>query len=204
MPPKIIGISGTNGSGKDSVGRILVQKHNYLFVSGSDMLRHDLKRRGIPLNRDETSKLSAAWRTEFGLGVIINKAVDEYEKQGGSSKYAGLAIASLRNPGEADRVHELGGKVIWIDADPKLRYERIRANSVNRGKDRAESDNVSFNQFLADEAREMDHKGEHKKDPTILAMGLVKEKSDLLLINDGNDMSQLETKLNRLLGFSLS
>ena len=46
--------------------------------------------------------VSAEWRRESGLGVLVDKAVSEYEKA--ETEYSGLAIASLRNPGEADRM----------------------------------------------------------------------------------------------------
>jgi len=35
---KIIGLAGTNGSGKDTVGHILADKHGYLFVSVVELL----------------------------------------------------------------------------------------------------------------------------------------------------------------------
>ena len=202
MPRQIIGISGTNGSGKDTVGHLLVQEHNFLFVSGSDMLRAELKAQGLPLTREQTRSFSSAWRRKSGLGVIIDKAVEVYEQAGGDSKYSGLAIASLRNPGEADSVHERGGKVIWVDAEPKIRYDRIRANAHLRGADRAASDDLSFTKFLSEEAAEMNPATQD--DPTLLSMSGVKAKSDLFLQNNGQDLGLLSNELNRLLGFSQS
>jgi broad-specificity NMP kinase len=38
----IIGLSGTNGAGKDAAGHTLALKHNYLFVSVTDLLREFL------------------------------------------------------------------------------------------------------------------------------------------------------------------
>ncbi|MGH7234103.1 MAG: AAA family ATPase, partial [Candidatus Saccharimonadales bacterium] len=49
MPPKILGISGTNGSGKDTVAHLLEQDHNFLFISVSDLLRDELKKQSVPL-----------------------------------------------------------------------------------------------------------------------------------------------------------
>lgn len=125
MGYKIIGVSGTNGSGKDTVGQMLAERHNFLFVSMTDMLRDEALKRNLPIERDVLSTISAEWRRESGLGVLIDKSVEYFNAEPG--KYNGLVLASLRNPGEADRAHELGGQVVWVDADPKIRYDRIYA-----------------------------------------------------------------------------
>lgn len=195
MPPKIIGISGTNGSGKDSVGKLLENKHNYLFVSVTDILRQDLVSRGLPTSRENMRSLSAKWRRESGLGVLVDKAKTIFDAQPG--KYAGLAIASLRNPGEADSVHGYGGLVLWVDADPKLRYKRVA--SAQRGEQRAVDDNKTFAEFLADEAAEM-YRPEGG-DSATLSLSDVKDKSDLFLTNDGSNLDELKHQLDELLGF---
>lgn len=202
MPPKILGISGTNGSGKDTVGHMLEQGHNFFFVSVSDILRNYLKIQGVPLTREATAQLSSEWRRKYGLGVLIDKAIELYATNGGDQKYNGLAIASLRNPAEADSVHQYGGVVLWLDADPKIRYERIRKNQSNRGSDHAIVDNVSFEKFLADQKAEM---GElSSADPTALSLNGVKSKCDLFLRNEDGDLDSLKAKLDQILGFNAS
>ena len=179
MKLKLIGISGTNGAGKDTVGELLAKQHNYLFVSGSDMLRDEARRRNLPVEREVLSMISAEWRREYNLGILIDKCVDFYNAQKG--EFAGLVIASLRNPGEADRVHELGGRVVWVDADPKIRYNRIFS------RQRSAEDSKTFEQFVAEEKAEMTHSG----DEATLNMAAVKDRADLTLINDGGDIEQL-------------
>ena len=114
---QIIGLSGTNGAGKDTVGEVLAERHNYLFISVTELLRDEVRRRGLPVEREHLRTVSAEWRREFGLGVLVDRAVDAWKETG--DKYQGIVMASLRNPYEADRVHELDGSVIWVDADPK-------------------------------------------------------------------------------------
>jgi dephospho-CoA kinase len=178
----IIGIAGTNGSGKDTVGRVLSEQCNYLFISVTDILRDELMRRGLPVDREHMRELSAEWRRQYGLGVLIDQAVKQYEIRGGN--FIGLACASLRNPGEADRVHELGGKVVWVDATPQVRYNRIQANADERGAARAVNDRKTFEQFMADEQAEMHASG----DAATLSMADVKTKSDIFVENNGSDM----------------
>jgi len=190
---KLIGIAGTNGSGKDTVGHLLASNHGWLFVSMTDMLRDELKRRGLPPAREHMRDLSAEWRREYGLGVLIDKSLGIYTNS--KDQHAGLIVASLRNPGEVDRVHELGGQVIWVDADPKVRYDRLQANMASRGALRAVDDQKTFAQFQAEELAEMKHSG----DAATLSMGDVKAKADIFIQNDSSDkaifMAEVEKSL---------
>lgn len=190
---QIIGLAGTNGSGKDSVGQILAKYHNYLFVSVTEMLRSELKTRGLAVTRENLRALSAQWRQEQGLGVLIDRAITNYQTV--KDKYAGVVIASLRNPGEVDRVHELGGLVVWIDADQRVRYDRVQANAATRG--RAQEDNMTYEQFQVDEAVEMTQPA--GSDDTALNMLAVKEASDVHISNDGHDLAVLRANIKKAL-----
>lgn len=182
---KIIGIAGSNGSGKDSVGHVLADNHSYLFVSVTDLLRAELNRRGVPVERENLRALSAEWRREYGYAVLVDQAIQEFNRM--KDHYVGIAIASLRNPAEADRIHELGGLVLWIDADPHTRYERIQNNAEARA--RAGEDSKTFEEFLAEEEAEMHSSG----DGATLDMAAVKKKADILLNNDHTDLVQFQT-----------
>lgn len=178
---RLIGLSGTNGSGKDTVGHILADEYNFLFVSMTDMLREEARARNVDTTREILRTISAEWRRESGLGVLVDKSIAYYEKMGGDQKYAGLVIASLRNPGENDRVHELGGEVIWIDADPQVRFERLKSRM------RAD-DPMTYEEFLINDESEMHRTG----DEATLSMSEVKLKSDKIFINEQNDLAALE------------
>ena len=185
---KMIGISGTNGAGKDTVGDFLAKDHGWLFVSVTDILRDELKRRDLPIERKNLRMVSTEWRRQYGLGVLIDKAVKIFEKQ--SEKYKGLAIASLRNPGEADRVHELGGKVVWVDADPKIRYQRIYSRA------RGTEDKKTFEEFIREEKDEMTHSGDHHT----LSMADVLAKSDIVIQNNSDNMKKFGSVIEQALG----
>lgn len=178
---KIIGLSGTNGSGKDTVAQILSEKHSFYVASATEMLGDELKKRGLPTDRKNKRELSAQWRRESGLGAIVQRAVDEAKLAG----YDKLVVGSLRNPGEADLVHKLGGKLVWVDADPKIRYERIRSGSRGRVEDAK-----TFEEFLADEQAEMQHSG----DEATLNVAGVKERADIFTENNGS-MEEFQQKI---------
>lgn len=181
---KLIGLSGTNGSGKDTLGSLLASEHNFLFISMTDMLREEALARDLPTSREVLRTISAQWRRELGLGVLVDKAVARYQKLGGDDTYAGLVIASLRNPGENDRVHELGGEVIWVDADPRVRFDRLSA------RQRAD-DPTTFEEFLSHEQAEMEHSG----DEATLSMAGVKAKADKTFRNEFSSMDELKAAI---------
>lgn len=180
----IIGLSGTNGSGKDTLGVLLAEKYNFLFVSLTDILRVEARLRGMVPNREALRTISTEWRREHGLGVLVERAVDSFIPV--KDQYSGLVMASLRNPAEADTVHTHNGLVVWTDGDPKVRFERIQSNRSTR--DRAAEDDITFEEFLAHEQAEMHHTG----DKATLNMSGVRDKSDLVLINDGNSIADFK------------
>ena len=188
----VIGLGGTNGAGKDTVGEMLADHHGYLFISVTDILRNEARRRDLPVERQVLRSISAEWRRELGLGVLIDKAVAEYEVV--RNKYKGVVIASLRNPGEADRVHALGGTVVWIDADPQVRYDRIQVAAPERGREG--EDNKTFDQFKAEEAAEMQSSG----DEATLNMSAVKELSDTQVDNSHEDLAKFRKHVENSLG----
>jgi cytidylate kinase len=172
---KIIGISGTNGSGKDSLGEILANEHGWLFISVTrDMLRVEARKRKLPIEREVLRSISAEWRREGGLGVLVDRAVERYKNEQG--KYKGLVVASIRNSGEVERIHELGGKVVWVDAEPKVRFKRVMKRK------RGTEDAKTYKEFLAEQKAEMDHSG----DEATLDLSGVKAKADVFLENNSD------------------
>lgn len=192
MNIQIIGVAGTNGSGKDTVMQLLSSKYEYLFISATDLLTAELEKRGDPTDRLHKSALSAEWRREGGMGVIVQKAYETWQQQ--ASTYKGMVVGSLRHPGEADAIHELGGTVVWVDADPRVRYDRLQHNLEARG--RAIEDAISFEQFQADEAREMHPTG----DAATLNVAAVKERADIFLDNGADDIAVFQSSVERALG----
>ncbi len=187
---KVIGLSGTNGSGKDTIGELLAEHQNYWFFSLTELLRDECKKRNLPVMRQNLRQISAEWRRESGLATLIDRAIIKFKEAGGFDKYAGVVMSSLRNPYEADRIHDLGGTVIWVDADPHVRYERIQKNAAQRG--RSGEDNISFEEFLQHEAEEMHAAPD--ADEAALSIAAVKERAGILIDNNSN-LQALKTKL---------
>ncbi|HVX58400.1 MAG TPA: AAA family ATPase [Candidatus Saccharimonadales bacterium] len=190
MPKNIIGIGGTNGSGKDSLSEFLRDDLGWLFVSASgDLIIPELKARGESLERPQMAALTTQWRKQLGMGAVVDKAYEQFQAQGGLGKYKGLVISSLRHPGEADRLHELGGQVVWVDADPRVRYDRI----YNRGQ--GDKDKKTFEQFLAEEQAEASHTGHN----ATLNTSAVKDRADIFVYNDSNDLEVFKSVAKKAL-----
>jgi dephospho-CoA kinase len=184
---KLIGIGGTNGSGKDTLAHFLVEKYDWLFVSVSDILRQEVMKLDLPVEREHLRSTSAELRREHGHGILVEMAVEQYT--GLKPRAPGLVVASLRNPGEADKVHELGGQVVWIDADPRVRYGRIFKRR------HGDKDNKTFEQFLDEEKAEMEHDG----DEATLNMTSVKAKADIFITNDSNSIEEFKRSIGEAL-----
>jgi cytidylate kinase len=183
MSITLVGICGTNGSGKDALGFIMAEEFGFLFISVTDLLREECRQRNLPVERENLRMISTEWRREHGLGVLVDKAVEAYNNS--DMKFEGLVMASLRNPGEVERLHELGGKQIWTDADPKIRYERIQ--NANRGRD--EEDSKTFEEFLSEEQAEMHSQN---GDKATLDMATVKDMSDVFVKNNYATMPEFQ------------
>lgn len=149
--PEIIGISGTHGAGKDTLAELRAERENALHVTVSDILRQQLREDGIPLERENLIELSSRWRRESGdYGILATRTIDRYLGEKAVRNYSGLSVVSLRHPEEVKRVKEFGGRILWVDADPELRYERIS----NAQRDRPD-DNKTFEEFMEEEAKEL-------------------------------------------------
>jgi dephospho-CoA kinase len=96
-------------------------------------------------------------------------------------------LEAIHRVNEADFIHNLGGKVLGVDADIQIRYRRI----VKRKE--GEKDNVTFEQFLEDSEREEEGKGGGA--PNIRA---VMEKADGIILNEGS-LEDLHSQIDHFL-----
>jgi dephospho-CoA kinase len=188
---EVIGLAGTNGSGKDTVGKILAD-HGYLFLPLTDLMREEARLCGIKPSRENLRIISGEWRKESGLGVLVVKGMAQYEEV--KDQYKGVVMSSMRNPGEADEIHKNKGTMVWVDADPRVRYERIQANAATRG--RGAEDNISFEEFLADEQVEM-HQA--SSDETTLSLSAVRDRCDIFIRDDSNNITELRRNVEKAL-----
>lgn len=146
---KIICLVGESGSGKTTVVEVL-RGEGYASVSLSDEVRAYMKEMGYQtFTREEMQVLANQAREEhrepgyFAQRLIEKGTLDEHQF---------LAVDGVRNPAEISVIREaLGpsGEIsVWaVHANQEIRYKRILER-------RDPSDPLSFEEFLANEARE--------------------------------------------------
>jgi dephospho-CoA kinase len=139
----IIGITGTNGAGKGTVVDFLVNHKQFKHFSVREYLIEEIKRHGLPVDRPHMRQVANDMRQAHGPAYVIEQLYTQaIEVQGDS------VIESVRAVGEAEflQAHSV---LLWaVDADRRLRYERVLTRY-------SETDKVDFETFCMHENREM-------------------------------------------------
>lgn len=180
----ILGITGTIGAGKGTVVDYLVTK-GFTHYSVREALVEEIQKRGLPVNRTNMNEVATDLRRTHGPTYFGDLFRTQAEKENVSK----FIIESIRNPKEAEKIKSLGGFLIVVDADKHIRYERI----VGRG---SETDDVSFEEFVAHEEREMTT--ENPEDPAFMDIRAVIAMADATIMNDGT-LEELHAKIDEAL-----
>ncbi len=138
----IIGITGTLGAGKGTIVEFL-KKRGFVHYSVRDFLIEEIKKRGLPIDRNSMVSVANQLRTLNSPSYIVEQLYKKAE-QGNNN----VVIESIRTPGEAELIKNKGGYLLAVDAEPQRRYSRIILRQ-------SETDNQSFDEFLEHEKREM-------------------------------------------------
>jgi dephospho-CoA kinase len=166
----IIGITGILGAGKGTVVDYLTDKKGFKHYCVRSFITEEIKKRGLLVNRDTMTEVANNIRKDNSPAYIIEQLYNIAESKGHNA-----VIESIRTPGEVEFLKSKEDfHLLSVEADPKTRYKRISA----RG---SETDSISFEKFLSDEAREME-----STDPNKQNLGCCIGYADYSLINDGN------------------
>jgi len=176
----IIGITGTNGAGKDLVSQILLKKLGWPYFSLSDELRRIALENNLDVSRPTLQQLGNELRQQHGPSYLSQRIVDRAADD--------FIVTSLRNPQECEPFKQKSRFIlIAVDAPIELRYERIS------GRDRAGESNWSLADFKRNEDEfEMDG-GEFGRQ-----LRKMMQTADITIINNGT-VVDLENKLNQII-----
>jgi len=165
----IIGITGTLGAGKGTVVKYLKEKKGFAHYSSSGLLKKMLDEKDVSPTRANLSSLADELNEKY-KGGVLHLSHERAQKEGVED----YILESIHRVSEAEYIRDIGGLVLGVDADAEIRYER--ALSRREG----EKDNVTFEQFFNDIAREEEGKG--KGTPNIVA---VLKDADYVIENNG-------------------
>lgn len=177
----IVGITGTLGAGKGTVVDYLVKNKFFVHYSVRGFLADELERRQIPVDRDSLTRIANELRAQHGPAYIIEELLKQAMALG-----THCVIESIRTPGEIETLRKSKRFVLLaVDADPDIRYRRIRLRN-------SETDQISYQTFLKNEAREM-----HSSDPHKQNLSACIRQADYLITNN-HGLDALNEKLDTL------
>ncbi len=146
----VIGITGTLGSGKDTLMELLKNEYNFKHFSVRDYLINILEEQGDEVNRLTLSRLANKLRADNHPAYLAEQLFIKATNEGGN-----VVIESIRTPGEVEFLKDHAEFVLFaVDADPNMRYERVQER-------KSVTDRIDFNTFMSDEQKEMQNEEPH-------------------------------------------
>lgn len=186
----IFGLTGTAGSGKDTIADMLCDMYGMENLNTSNLVRAIT--RHIYRQPPDFSPIRNQLYEVANVLRSLNPAttVELCLLQGRELGVNIALITGLRSMGEADAVRKAGGKIIGIDADVRVRYDRISA----RGRD-AEATRT-FEQFSQQDAYENEGLSQNSDGRGIR---YIIDSAEIHIDNSGN-LDDLKKELNSKIG----
>lgn len=177
----ILGVSGLYASGKGEVVRFL-EARSFYGLSLSDVIRDELRARGVDESRERMIETGNALREAEGPGALAARLVPRLLSD------RNYVIDSIRHPAEVDVLRSLGRPfhLIWVDATEATRLERIRTRA-------RPGDPTTLDDLRDLEGREL-----ASRNPAAQQLLAIRELADEVVHNDG-DLERLHLELQDLL-----
>ena len=121
--PRLVGLTGTNGAGKGEAAAFFMSR-GYAYASLSDILRDELRARGLEVTRDNLIRTGNELRERSGPDILARRTMAKVK--------APAVIDSIRNIREVEYFRTQKGFILLaLDAPVEVRFGRVAA----RGRD---------------------------------------------------------------------
>jgi dCMP deaminase len=183
----ILGVAGLYGAGKGAVVEFLRQRSFYA-LSLSDVIRDELRGRGQEETRERMIETGNALRAAHGEAVLAERLIEQLLPD------RNYVIDSVRHPAEVEALRRAGPRfrLIWVDADPELRLQRL----CDRGRP---GDPTTLAQLQTLEGRERG-----SENPAAQQLDTVRKLADFRIENQSSLEALHETLQRALEGFRFS
>jgi dephospho-CoA kinase len=179
MNKVIFGLVGQMASGKDTVKLYLEDNYAAKSCRFSNILRSILDILGMENSRTNLQELSTNLRTFYGEDILAKTIVSQVNKIDSQV----VVVDGVRRLADIKYLKELNNFfLISIEADLKIRYERL----IKRGENEND-DQKSFEEFVAD----------HQKEAELQIEGVIK-KADYKLDNN-QDFNYLYQQIDKII-----
>jgi len=140
----IICLTSLARAGKDTFADYLVEKHSFVKLNMSDVLRDALITEGKEPTKDNMSKLGDEWRKQFGMDIVMRRTLEK------ASRHDKVVITGVRSVEEITFMKANAKELylIAVTADPEVRFKR-----------RSEADPQTEYGFFARDERDVKNKG---------------------------------------------
>ena len=178
-PSHIIGLVGTPGAGKSFVSDYILENYGGEHVKFSDFLSHVLKKMALEKSRENMIKLSVTLRNEFGDELLSHAVASEAVR----SEKDIVLVDGIRRIGDLAAFSPLPAfKLIAINADPKIRYERMKGRGEKAGET-----NMTWEEFETTE-----------KAPTEITIPETMTRADYSIMNNGT-AEELKEEIDKVM-----
>lgn len=141
----IIGIVGEKGAGKGTFVKFFkeIYKGGVSDIRFSDLLKETLDLWNIPSTRENLQKIAVVMRDNFAKDSLTHAIAQRVNKLGSDL----VLVEGVRWLTDEEMIRSFqGSKLIYITADAKTRYERLKKRNEKIGED-----STTYPQFLKEE-----------------------------------------------------